>query len=279
MTNAQAQDVAGFESDALRDRAAELDAEASEHDATAAQHVALATATRTQAATLRARADRLDDPSKGVKPAPSAIRRVRGDGLMAAAGVAVESLSSGFSARDLAAAVGIADVARATRLLAALEEFGKVSRYGDGWMANDPDETRVRDFAVESESFTLGDVIVALALSELDASFYVNRLRDKGMIEGTAGHYTVVPVPPNSDPRPRRTPPEKTPPAYTEAPKRGEAVRIVDHGKRATATSRHREKLRDQRHAAMQEAREQAAERARAKEKKTGMRSKKNRRK
>lgn len=258
------------ESDTLHERASELDREA-------AQHEAAAKIARGEAAQLRAKAERLDDPRKGVQPVAPARVRVRNDGLMAAAGVAVEDLPTVFSARDLAASLGIADVGRSTRLLLALEEFGKVSRAGDDWKTNDPDEAHVRDFVTEHETFTLADVISACQLPEMDASHYVAKLQDRGVIEGAGGHYKRVPVPAGTPPHPTRRPPEKDPPAYTEAPKRGEAVRIVDHGKRATATSRHREKLRDQRHARMQEAREESAERARAKASKTRMRSKKNR--
>lgn len=242
----------------------------------AGQYADLAKLRRGEAATLRARADRMDDPARGVKVV-TARKRIRRDGLTAAAGVAVESLLPGFTPRDLAAALGIADVGRATRLLAALADYGKVIPLGEGWMAVDPDEARVRDFAREREAFTLGDVIVDGELTEADATHYVHRLLERGVIEGSAGHYRYVHTPGDSSPRPTRTPPERNPPAYTEAPKRGEAVRIVDHGKRATATSRHREKLRDARHNAMQEAREQSAERQRAKAQKTRMRSKKNR--
>jgi hypothetical protein len=246
------------ESDLLRERAEELDMEAG-------QLADLAKLRRGEAATLRARADRMDDPERGVKVV-TARKRVRRDGLMAAAGVAVESLSSGFSARDLAAALGIADVGRATRLLSALADFGKVVPLGEGWLAVDPDETAVRDYARERGEFTLGGLIVDAELTEADATAYVHRLLERGVIEGEAGHYRYVQTPGDSSPRPRRRPPEKDPPAGTEAPKRGEAVRIVDHGKRATATARHREKLRDQRHARMQEAREQSAQRRRERE-------------
>lgn len=260
------------ESDALRDRAELLDQQA-------VLLRAQADAARRDAALLRAKADRLDDPERGVKAPARASVRVRRDGLMAAAGVAVESLPAIFSVRDLAAALGIADVGRATRLLAALAEFGKVERTGDDWRMVDPDEAAVRDFVTSQDRFTFADVMEAVALPESDVSGYMARFAERGLVENIGGgHFVYVPTPAHSEPRPRRRPPEKDPPAGADAPAgRGTPVRIVDHGKRATATSRHREKLRDQRHAAMEAAREEQAERRRAKEQKTRMRSKRNR--
>lgn len=261
------------ESDELRDRAMVLEQEAT-------RLRAQADATRREALQLRAKADRLDDPERGVRAPTPARTRVRRDGLMAAAGVAVESLPAIFASRDLAAALGIADVQRADRLLAALADFGKVERTGDGWRSVDPDEAAVRDFVAAQEAgFTFGDVMAAVSLPESDVSAYMARFRERGLVQNVGGGgFVYLPAPGDSSPRPRRKPPEKDPPAYTDAPAgRGEPVRIVDHGKRATATSRHREKLRDKRHDEIMSAREEAAERARAKAEKTKMRPKRRR--
>lgn len=241
-------------------RAMELESQADAHSA-------LARAERIEAARLRSRAERITDPAKRVEIRKrSALERVRADGLLAAAAVEVEELPRGFKAADLARQLGIRDESRAARLLLALEELGKVERVEGGWAIVSGDEARVREYAQEARQFTIGDAIRALGLGELELSDYLHRMAERGTLDALGGGgFVFVETGPHSEPRVDRRPPEKDPPAYLDAPKRGEAVRIVDHGKRATATARHREKLRDQRHAAMQDARAARSEKDRAK--------------
>lgn len=250
------------EAEAARQQADELDREA---DLLAE----VVRSRRAEAAKLRARADRLEDPSLGamVKRPVSPLQRVRNDGLLAAAGLAVEDLLAGFEARDLAVALGIADEARASRLLLGLEELDKVTRLAEGWQAIDPEEIRVRDWVVARGDFMETEACAALDLDAIALTYYLDRFRERGMLMHDGGRYTYrEPRRDRSfDTRPRRRPPEKEPPAGTLSKATGEPVRIVDHGKRANATSRHREKLRDKRYAEMQQAREGAAEAQRGK--------------
>jgi hypothetical protein len=252
----------------LRQQADALDAEAADLLAESTRLASEARSRHKQAAVLRARADREDDPSLGVsKRSQTALDRVRGDGLLAAAGVAVEDFAGVFEARDLARVIGIADIARATRLLLALAQLEKVVKLDDGWTLYDPDDGRVRDYIVATQTFTLFEAMEALSMDQVDATYHLDRFRRRGVIEADGADYRYLDTPrERQSQRDRsRRPPERTPPAYTDVPKRGEPVRIVDHGKRAQATTRHREKLRDQRHAAMEEAKRERSERDKAK--------------
>lgn len=256
--------------DAMRRQADVLLDQAADALAEAARLGAQARDLHVQAAKLKRRADEMDDPTKKVAVTVTAYDRVRDDGLVAAAAVAVEDLPSGFSPRDLAASLGIADPARALRILLALAHLGKVGRQGDGWAMLDPDEAPVRDFVAEHREGTFADIMDALGMPEDIVAEQVAHLVAKGVIESAGGHWAYLDTPPErKSQRERRTPPEKMPPAGTEAPKRGEPVRIVDHGKRANAGARHREKLRDQRHEALQEAKRQRSERDKAKARKS----------
>lgn len=249
----------GLAGDSLRREAAELDREAE-------QLTALARGKRAEAGKLRARADRVDDPVRSVRVTTTARDRARHDGLLAAAGVEVESLPAGFVPADLAAALGIRDETRALRLVLALAEYGKVARHGDGgWMAYDAEEARVRDYIVGRERFAIGDMIADLGMAELDAAYYVERFCSRGMLSGQGGFYAYAePVSDAPTSRPRRRPPELEPPAGADAPKRGEPIRIVDHGKAAKAGGKHQMKVRQTRYERQQAAKDERAEQQRA---------------
>jgi hypothetical protein len=236
-------DPRALEDRELRERAAELGLEAE-------QLIVLAEAKRREAATLVARADRLRDPSQGVRPpkAPTALERAREDGLLAAAALAVEDLHDGFEASDLAYMLDIPkETQRTATLLVALEALGKVRRHGDGWAHHDPEERRVRDFVVGAQEFTEDDMGFVLDMPALDVRYYLERFKARGIVSNGGATYRYVP-PPDDAPRsrPRRRPPELDPPAGTDAPKRGEPVRIVDHGQGAAAGGKHRMKLKQQ---------------------------------
>jgi hypothetical protein len=248
-------DPLAHEVEALRDQAAAL-------DSSAEQHAVIAKAEHAEAAKLRARADRLADPSRGVDvPKPkSALESARETGLLAAAGLAVEDLAHGFGVADLAGALDIT-AAKATILLAALVELGKVRQHGDGWANNDPDETRVRDFIVSAVEFTADDMAMILEMPPLDVAYYLERAKTRGLVSNGGRVYTYV-APPDDSPRerPRRRPPELDPPAGADAPKRGEPVRIVDHGKAAQPGMAHKMKLRNKAWERAQAAKEVRAE-------------------
>jgi hypothetical protein len=254
------------------DEATELRHRALVLDHRAEQLAEQAKDTRAEAAKLRAQAERIECPETAVKVTVRARDRVRDDGLLAAAAVAVEDLKPGFEATDLAVALGIADRARAGRLVRALHDLGKVTRQGEGWAVVDPDEGRVRDFVVEAGTFTMADAMAALPdLSELDVSYYLRNLSDRGALAAAGGGFTYVEPDGRTGSRPRRRPPEQDPPAYTDVPRRGTPVRLEDHGQRGKAGAqpgqRHRMKLRDQRRQAMDDARAKRAEKQRAKSK------------
>jgi hypothetical protein len=229
----------------LDDQVSALIAEADALEQEAEQLAVAARAKRAEAAKTRARAERMASFQSVHVRQPSAFERVRDDGLLAAAGLAAEDLPAGFTPRDLAAALGIADVTRASRLAAALVELEKLVRHGDGFMATDPDEITVRDYIVSKREFSVGDAIQDLGLPEMALSFYLSRWEERGMVEGAGGFFRYVEAP-NDAPRsrPRRRPPELDPPAGLDAPRRGEPVRIVDHGQAAAAGGKHRMKLR-----------------------------------
>lgn len=250
---------------APEDPADELRRQAVLLDHEAAQLVERAKEVRAEAAKLRARADRMDDPSKGARIVRRSRDAARSDGLLAAAAVAVEDLPRGFTATDLAVALEIADKARATRLLLALSEMGKIMRADDdGWCVLDPDEVRVRDYITSAGAFTFADAMEALGdFGELYLSTYLSDFKRRGLLVGDGGSYEYVEPGVDRSPRPRRRPPEQDPPAYTEAPRRGEPVYAPNHGERGkkmAGAGKHRQKLRDQRREAMNEARRERAE-------------------
>lgn len=213
------------EAEGLRETAAQLIDEAEALRARAKELVG-------EAGKLRSRADRLDHPERAVRVTTTALDRARGDKLLAAAGVAVESLTAGFTVGDLAAALEIHDEARAMRLLLAVAEFGHVHKLASGgWAVASPAEAHVRDYVTEAGTFTLADV-VELGYTELEASRMVNDLRDAGVVEGAGGHYTYVEVEGESPAREDRRPPELEPPAGTERRASGTPVRVVNHGQR-----------------------------------------------
>jgi hypothetical protein len=213
------------EAERLRGEADQLDAEATE---LAEQ----AKAFRVEAARLRARAERHDEPEKAIRVLHTALARARGDGLLAAAGVACGELDAPFTAGDLAAHLGI-DEARGMRLLLAVAELGHVVRTpSGGWMVDDPVLREVRDYVAGAGTFTIGDVVTALDHGELDVADALTELRDRGVIEGGGGHYRYVEVVGTSPAREDRRPPEKEPPAGSDSRAQGKAVRVVNHGKR-----------------------------------------------
>jgi hypothetical protein len=249
-------DPRAIEDRELREQAAELGLEAE-------QLMVLAAAKRQEAAKLVARADRLRDPSQGVAPAkaPTALERARGDGLLAAAALAVEDLHDGFEASDLAYMLDIPkETQRAAVLLVALEALGKVRRQGEGWAHHDPEERRVRDFVVSAQEFTADDMSFVLDMPTLDVAYYLERFKARGIVSNGGAVYRYV-EPPADAPRsrPRRRPPELDPPAGLDAPKRGEPVRIVDHGQAAAAGGKHRMNLKQKAWERQQTAREERA--------------------
>lgn len=261
--------------DAQELEVSKLEGEADALEREADQMATVAKAKRAEAAKLRARADRVRGWVEGarVRRAPTALDRVRDDGLLAAAGLASEDLPVGFVARDLAALLGIADVPRAMRLLAALVELGKVVPHGDGFLTCDPDEIAVRDYVVATGEFSMGDAVDALGLPEMAVAEYLARLGERGLVEGAGGFFRYV-APADTAPRvrPRRRPPELDPPAGADAPKRGEPVRIVDHGQGAAAGGKHKMKLKQQAWERQENAREARAEEQRAKARQGGRR-------
>jgi hypothetical protein len=183
--------------------------------------------------------------------------------LLAAAGVACEDLPDGFTPKDLAGALGIRDEPRALKLLLALAELGKVTKLAEGWMVYDAEEARVRDYITEHRAFTIADVIESCAMSEMDASYYLAHFRDVGIIEGEAGRYAYVEPERRKVARIKRRPPEKEPPAGADAPRRGQALYLPDHGKRgklAQRGGRHQMKQRDARRNAQDDAKRERAE-------------------
>lgn len=214
-----------LEAEALRDEAEQLEEEA----ALLAERVR---AMRVEAGKLRARAERCDNPALEVRITHTAMDRVRGDGLLAAAGVAVEDLQAGFTASDLAGALGIRDEARAMRLLLAVAELGHAARLPTGgWVCLSDDEQIVREFVIEAGVFTAADVI-DLGYTQDETARFIEAFRSRGIIEGEGGHYSYVEPDGPTPARERRRPPELDPPAGTERRAKGEAVHVVNHGQR-----------------------------------------------
>lgn len=213
------------EAEGLRETAARMMDEAAELRARAKELVG-------EAGRLRSRADRLEKPEHAIRVTHTALDRARGDNLLAAAGVAVEDLAPGFTAADLAGALGIRDEARAMRLLLAVAEFGQVHRLpSGGWAVASPAEQHIRDFIMEAGTFAMADVI-GLGYTELEAARIIGEFRERGIVEGRAGEYAYVEVEGESPPREDRRPPELDPPAGTERRATGTPERIVNHGQR-----------------------------------------------
>lgn len=257
----------------LEERAFELQREAE-------QHRAVANGMFGEAAKCRARAERMRR-----EEAEAAERRAKrgrkkptllydpNDSLIAAAALATEDLAAGFDAGDLAAALHIGRE-RAFKLLLAVEAKGFVARSDDKWRSVDPDETRVRDKARELGTFTAEQLADAVEMTVTELSYYMDWLRDERMVVGAGPMYeyrkpgpelTITKV--NDG---RYTLPEKKPPAGTEIlSPRGAPIYTQNHAARGRAgqnpQQRHKMHQRDERRKKMEKAREEAAEKQRAK--------------
>lgn len=228
----------------MTEHPADLVAQAQALELEADQLAARARASRAQAAKLRSRAQRLNDPERGVT-----VRRapVKPDELLAAAALACEDLAGTFQARDLARALSIADERRAGRLLLALSELGHVTRQGEGWASVDPEEARVRDYVIAAREFSIADAIKALAMPELTLAHYLDHLRERKLIEGAGGQYRYIETGPELviTEYPRHRPPEKEPPAGTEIlSPRGIQQRVDSQAQRRQALSQPGVRLR-----------------------------------
>lgn len=223
---------------------------------------------RMESARLRSRADRYRDGT----PMEVRPKREKPDRLLAAAALAVEDLPRVFSTRDLGEALQVRDMARATKLLHALAKMDLVMPVGEDWRAQDPEEARVRDALRElgtcSREQLAGHLerpVEALAtyLDDGERRNWVHVMEDGHLMYLKPGPERVITR------HPKQRPPEKEPPAGLDAPKRGEPVLVVDHGKRGQQGSvpgqRHRLKLKDARRSAMEQAREKRASEQRAK--------------
>lgn len=262
----------GLSEEELEEKAIELQREAEQHRMLSHALFAEAAKCRTRAERERQREQEEADRRKpGRKPKPKvALPYDPRDSLIAAAAVATEDLAPGFNAGDLADLLAIGR-ARAQKLLLALEAKKLVARLHDAtkWRSIDPNEARVRDGARELGRFTVEELGEHLGMTPMELTFYIEWMQSENMIVGGGPMYEFRKLDPelvittNGD---RVKPPEKDPPSGTEIlSPRGLPVRIVDHGKSAQATTRHREKLRNARHEEMQTARAARSERDRAK--------------
>lgn len=245
----------------------------------AEQHRILSTAMFKEAAALRARAERKrqEEHEAAEKAAKRGKKKVAlpydpNDSLIAAATLATEDLGVGFTAGDLAEKLHIGRD-RAVKLLLALKakEFVTQMEADGQWRSIDPNETLVRDAAQQLGRFTDEQLGEQVGMSVAELAYYLDWLREKGMIVGAGPMYEYTkPGPERVITRhPTRRPPEKDPPAGTEAPSRGAPVYAPNHGDRGRKMSqpgqKHKMKLKDQRRATMEQAREESAARQKAK--------------
>jgi hypothetical protein len=252
----------------------DLDMRAEELEREAEKHRLVWIDMRKEAAIMRARAERMrarlaEAPVKPAKP-----RFDLADPLMASAALAAEDLGITWQPAELGLKLGLRDEGRVMRLVLGLEHLGKVARQGERgyWRTIDPDEAVVRDGVVELGTFTRDQLAEHLGWPAVRLTHYLEEFRAAKWItedEEEEGTFTYVKPTGPVLPRERRRPPEKAPPAYTEAPARGEAVYAPNHGERGRRMSqpgqKHKMKLRDQRRETMAQARKEAAEARRAK--------------
>lgn len=223
-------------------------------------------AKRAESAMMRAKAERLRD---GEHLAPK--RNTRDvDPLLSAAGLAVEELVT-FTSQKLGMKLQLRDRSRLAKLISALERMNHVVCLGRHqgeyhYRAIDPEDARVRDAIRELGTCSRAELAERLEVTEARVGPYVEEWERRGFISvAHDGHLMYLkPDPERAITRyPTRRPPENEPPAGLEAPRRGEPVRAVNHGKRGAQMSgpgRHRVKLRDQRRERMEEAKRERAE-------------------
>jgi hypothetical protein len=233
-----------------------------------------------EAAKLRSKADRLADgahlaPKRRFEPA---------DPMLSAAGLKVEEYGGRWDVDRLARDLQIRDRQRVVKIVHGLEELDVVERdEEDGfWRTLDPEEPRVRDALRELGVCSRQELAAHLKTSVAALEHFIEIGAEKGWahLMGDGDLMYQKPGPERViTRRPSRRPPEKDPPSYTEAPARGEAVRVVHHGKRGGAMSnpgqRHRIKQRDKRREAMEEAKTKRAEEQKAKAARDGGRRRK----
>jgi hypothetical protein len=177
---------------------------------------------RAEAAKLRARAERLRDGDhlRPKKPEPM-------DPLLAAAALAIEELDGYWTPGDLDEALELHDKARAVRLVYALRDMGVVVKVEDKWRTVDPDEARVRDALRELGTCSPQQLAEKLEMAPVTLDYYLEYGAERGWCDiSSDGHLMFL----NAGPeriitrRPRRRPPENDPPAFTEAPSRGQSI-------------------------------------------------------
>jgi vacuolar-type H+-ATPase subunit H len=237
-----------------------------------------ARALRAQSAALRAKANRLADGAHlAPKKKPEAM-----DPMLSAAGLATEAFTGRWTVEQLAKHLQIRDAKRAVKIVLALEKLELVERDGDDWRTVDPEEPRVRDALQKLGVCTVQELADELGNSVEGLGRYIERGAEVGWCHVMEDGYLMYqkPGPERVITRhPSRRPPEKDPPAGLDAPKRGEAVRVVHHGKRGGAMSnpgqRHRIKQRDARREAMEQAKAERAEEQRIKAARGGGRRRK----
>ncbi len=228
-----------------------------------------AQAKRKEAALMRARAERLFTQV----PSKRAPKFEPPDPLLAAAGIAAGDLGI-FQPPDLGAALQIRKLERLRKIITALEGMGLITALEPDretgalrYKAVDPDEIAFRDKLQELGEATRDQLADALEWPVQQLVHYIEVGEERGFLEvdGDVLAY-CKPGPERIITRRRRgRQPERERPAYTEARATGEAVRVVNHGKRGKLGSqpgvRHRQKMKD---AAYE--RQQAAKEARAAE-------------
>lgn len=269
-------DVNALTEEQLEERATQLEQEAE-------QHRILARSLFMECAKLRARAERMrreeqeaaEKRAKKGRAKKNELPYDPQDPLIAAAVLAVEDLGAGFDAGDLAGKLRIGRE-RALKLLLAVVAKGFCARQGEGkWRSVDPNEPRVRDAARELGRFTVEQLGEAVHMEPTELTYYIDWMREENMISGAGPMYEYVKIGPEllvtkvNDGRYRL--PEKQPPAGTEIlSPRGQPLYTPNHGDRGRRMSqpgqKHKMKLRDQRREDMKKAREESAEKAKAKQ-------------
>lgn len=251
-------------------QAAALDAEARSLDNEAIVLMERAEENRSGAAALRGKADNLMDPLAYVEVTKTALDRAQHDPLFPRAAVLVEGMSGEYETSEVGVGLAIVDPNRVALLLRGLEELGKVRVTGAGlWRTVIIGEPEVRDYVLANRTGTVEECAQAAAVPVTRAQMILDRFYTSEVIVwDRSGRWQYVEPTGKTGARARRRPPENDPPAYTDARATGEAVRIVDHGKRAVPGAAHKAKIADKRWNEMQQANAAAAEAARQRNKK-----------
>lgn len=228
-----------------------------------------ARAKRAEAGRLQGKAERLKD---GAHLAPVKKKIEPPDPLLAAAALATEDLEGYWQLEALGELLDVRSPKRLTHIVNGLIEMNLVVKVEDKYRTVDPEESRVRDELRVMGTGSQVELAHRLDMPRATLDYYLELGASRGWASiGADGHLMYLRPGPERiiTTRPRRRPPENDPPAFVDAPRRGEAIRVVNHGERGRKMmqpkAKHQIKQRDERRKRMETAKAERATAAAAK--------------